>query len=79
MAPSKRTYTTLVVLAAAAFFLINLSGVSQYKNATHGLDWVIGGIGWFGGLACCLAFLVLGARTIVIARRRRRAGKTAAA
>ena len=71
MAPSKRTYSTLVVLAAAAFFLISLSGVSRYKNATHGVDWVVGGIGWFGGLACALAFLIVGARTIVLARRRR--------
>jgi hypothetical protein len=71
MTPSIRTYTTLVVLAAAAFFLLNLSGDSQYKNADHGVDAVIGNIGWFGGLACGLAFLVLATRTVLIARRRR--------
>ena len=78
MTPSRRTYTTLLVLAAAAFLLINLSGVSKYKNATHGVDWVIGGIGWFGGSACALAFLVLGVRTIVLARRSRAGAEPAA-
>ena len=71
MAPSKRTYTILVVLAAAAFFLLNLSGDSQYKNAKHGVDAVIGNIGWFGGLLCALAFLALATRTFLLARRGR--------
>lgn len=71
MTPSKRTYTVLVVLAAAAFLLLNLSGDSKYKNAKHGWDLVVGDIGWFGGLLCALAFLVLTARTVVLARRGR--------
>jgi hypothetical protein len=58
----------LLVLAAV---LIGVSGISKFKNG-HGLDGVIGGIGWFGGLLCVLAFLILGATAIIRAVRGRR-------
>ena len=63
-----RTYLTLAGILVLGVVLISISGISRFKNG-HGLDGVIGGIGWFGGLLCFLVFLVLTARTIVLARR----------
>jgi TM2 domain-containing membrane protein YozV len=58
-------------LLASAAILFTISGIPRFKNG-HGLDGVIGGIGWFGGLLCMLAFLILAGMTIVRAVRGRR-------
>lgn len=71
MQPGRRAYTTLVTLFVAAFVLISISGISRFKNAKHGIDEVVGAVGWFGGCLTALVFLVLLARTIWIARRQR--------
>lgn len=72
MQPSRRAYATLVCLAAVAFVLISISGISRFKDAKYGLDWVIGGIGWFGGCLTALVFVILLVRTIWIGLSRRR-------
>jgi hypothetical protein len=61
-------YVTLGGLFALGAILIGISGIPAFKNG-HGVDGVIGGIGWFGGLSCLLACLVLGGMAIVRARR----------
>ena len=66
----RRLYVTLGVLLALAAILIGISGIPRFKNG-HGLDGVIGGIGWFGGLLCVLALLILGGTAIVRAVRGR--------
>jgi hypothetical protein len=63
-------YVTLGVLLALAAILIGISGIPRFKNG-HGLDGVIGGIGWFGGLLCVLVLLILGGTAIVRAVRGR--------
>lgn len=30
-----------------------------FRNDEHGVGWALGGIGWFGFLACVLALIVL--------------------
>lgn len=30
-----------------------------FRDDTHGVSWVLGGIGWFGFVACVLALIVL--------------------
>ena len=57
-------------LLVAAAILIGISGIPRFKDG-HGINGVIGGIGWFGGLLCVLAFLILAGRAIVLAVRRR--------
>jgi hypothetical protein len=61
-------YVTLRVLLPLGAILIGISGIPRFKNG-HGLDGIIGGIGWSGGLLCLLACLVLGGMAIVRARR----------
>lgn len=67
----RQLYVTMGVLLALAAILISISGIPRFKDG-HGLDGVIGGIGWFGGLLCALAFLILAGMTIVRAVRGRR-------
>jgi hypothetical protein len=62
--------TGLFVLDVALFVL---AGVPAFKNAHHGVKWAIGGIGWFGGLACTLALIVLALVTVAQRARTRRA------
>ena len=64
-------------LLVAAAILIGISGIPRFKDG-HGLNGVIGGIGWFGGLLCVLAFLILAGRAIFLAVRRRGATASAA-
>jgi hypothetical protein len=66
----KRLYVTMGVLLPLAAILLSISGIPRFKDG-DGLDGVIGGIGWFGGLLCVLAFLVLGGMAIVRAVRGR--------
>ena len=53
--------TGLFVLDVALFVL---AGVPAFKRAHHGVKWVIGGIGWFGGLACTLTLIALALATL---------------
>ena len=67
----RQLYVTMAGLLVLGAVLIGISGIPRFKNG-NGLDGVIGGIGWFGGLLCILAFLVLGAIAVVRAVRGRR-------
>lgn len=66
-------YTTLAALFALDVALFALAGVPAFKNAHHGAKYVLGGIGWFGGLACALLLIVLALTTLAQNLRRRRA------
>jgi TM2 domain-containing membrane protein YozV len=72
----RRRYITLACLFVAAAVLFGISGIPRFKNG-HGVDGVIGGIGWFGGLLCALPFIVYGVMTVRAYRRERREGATA--
>jgi TM2 domain-containing membrane protein YozV len=71
----KQRYITLACLFVAAAVLIGISGISRFKNG-HGVDGVIGGIAWFGGLLCALAFIVYGVMTVRAYLRQRREGRS---
>src|SRR5436190_23178432 len=73
----KRRLVVLAGLLALAALLFGISGIPRFKNG-HGLDGVIGGIGWFGGLLCALAFIVYGVRTIIVYRKERQHPETTA-
>ena len=68
----QRRYMTLAGLFVLAAVLIGISGIPRFKNG-HGLNGAIGGIGWFGGLLCALAFIVYAVLTVRAYRRQRRA------
>ena len=74
----RRRLITLAVLFVAAAVLIGISGIPRFKNG-HGLNGVIGGIGWFGGLLCVLAFIVYAVLTVRAYRQSRRTASPAAA
>ena len=67
----RQLYITMGALLVSAAILFPISGIPRFKNG-HGLDGIIGGIGWFGGLLCVLGLLVLGGIAIVRAIRGRR-------
>jgi hypothetical protein len=67
----RQVYVSMASLFVLAVILIGISGIPRFKNE-HGLDSVIGGIGWCGGLLCALAFLILVGIAIVRALRGRR-------
>lgn len=69
----QRRYVILAGLFVSAAVLIGISGIPRFKNG-HGLNGVIGGIGWFGGLLCALAFIVYAVLTMRAYLRERRAG-----
>ena len=69
MADRKQALKTLGGLVVLAVILFAISGIDRFKNG-DGLDGVIGGIGWFGGLLCVLAILIIGIRTLLLMRRR---------
>ena len=70
-------YRTMIALFIAAATLIGISGIPALKNADHGWKWVLGGIGWFGGLLLALAVIVLALYTVARpAAARRRANAT---
>jgi drug/metabolite transporter (DMT)-like permease len=60
--------TSAIALAVLGVVLFVLSGV--FKNG-GGWQTVVGGIGWFGFLACLAALLVLAAVSSLRARRGR--------
>lgn len=69
----KLTVVRAVPLAlAVAVAALLVSGVPRFKDATHGVDYVVGETAWLGFLAAALAVIVLVAvaLTRVIARRR---------
>jgi hypothetical protein len=66
----RQLYVTMVGFLVLAAILIGISGIPRFKNGS-GIDGVIGGIGWFGGLLCALVFLVLAGIAIVRAVRGR--------
>ena len=72
----QRRYVILAGLFVLAAVLIGISGIPRFKNG-HGLNGAIGGIGWFGGLLCALAFIVYAVLTVRAYRRERRAGSAA--
>jgi hypothetical protein len=64
-------YTLLATLFALDVALFAVSGIPALKNAHHGARYVLGGIGWFGGLACTLVLIVLALATLAQNLRRR--------
>ena len=54
-----KLYRIMIALFVAAAALIGISGIPALKNADHGWKWVLGGIGWFGGLLLALAVIIL--------------------
>jgi hypothetical protein len=72
-----KLYRIMIALFAVAAALIGISGIPALKNADHGWKWVLGGIGWFGGLLLALAVIVLALYTLArAAAARRRANAT---
>jgi len=67
----RRRLIILAVLFVTAAVLIGISGIPRFKNG-HGVNGVIGGIGWFGGLLCALAFIVYAVLTLRAYRQSRR-------
>ncbi|MFC6705587.1 hypothetical protein [Flexivirga alba] len=62
---------TLGGLLAVAFVLFMCSGIPALKDATRGVNLVLGDICWFGFLVTALAFVI--ASVYTLARRTRRA------
>jgi len=72
-----KLYRIMIALFVAAAALIGISGIPALKNADHGWKWVLGGIGWFGGLLLAVAVIVLALYTLArAAAARRRANAT---
>jgi hypothetical protein len=75
--PMSKLYRIMIALFVAAAALIGISGIPALKNADHGWKWVLGGIGWFGGLLLALAVIVLALYALArAAAARRRANAT---
>jgi len=73
----QRRYAILAGLFVSAVVLIGISGIPRFKNG-HGLNGVVGGMGWFGGLLCGLAFIVYAVLTVRAYRRERRGAEATA-
>jgi hypothetical protein len=69
-------YRLLAGLFALDVVLFALAGLPAFKNAHHGVKWAIGGIGWFGGVVCTLALIVLALVTLFGSARTRRAARS---
>lgn len=52
-----KLYKAMGGIGALAVALLLLS--YPFRNDEHGIRWILGGIGWFGFLACVLALVVL--------------------
>jgi len=50
-------YKAMLAVAGIGAVLFALGGVFQHSK--HGVEWVLGGIGWFGFLLCVLTLIVL--------------------
>jgi len=62
----------LAGLFALDVVLFALSGLPAFKDADHGVEWVVGGAAWMGGLLCTRALIVLAVLTLVQSARDRR-------
>jgi hypothetical protein len=62
-------YKAMAAIAVLGAVLLVLGGV--LKHAKHGVGWVLGGVGWFGFLACVLALVVLALVALVRGARRK--------
>jgi hypothetical protein len=71
-----KLYRAMIALFVAAAALIGISGIPALKNADHGWKWILGGIGWFGGLLLALAVIVLALYALARAAAARRANAT---
>ena len=71
-----RRLMAVVALAVVDFALFMTSGVPRYRDATGGLDNVIGNAVWFGFLVGALALVVIGVLSLVRLRRRAGASRT---
>jgi hypothetical protein len=69
----KGIYKLMASLFVLDVCLFALSGIPALKDAKHGVKWVLGGVGWFGGLLVAVALIVLAIVAIVRAARSRRA------
>jgi len=69
-------YKLLTGLFALDVALFVLAGIPAFKHADHGVKWVVGGIGWFGGLLCAVALVALAVATLVQHARARRTRAT---
>lgn len=56
---------TLGGLIAVAFVLFMCSGIPALKNATHGVNFWLGNVCWFGFLLTALAFVVTAVYAVV--------------
>lgn len=63
----------LAGLLVVAFGLFLVSGIPRYRDASGGVDLVVGSVAWFGFLALSLLFLVAAVTASVRGLRRRRA------
>lgn len=61
---------TLGVLLAIAFVLFMCSGIPALKDATHGLDFWLGNVVWWGFLLSALTFIAGGVLTVIRNARR---------
>jgi hypothetical protein len=64
-----KLYKTMGGIGILAVVLLLLS--YPFRNDEHGVRWVLGGIGWFGFLACVLALIVLALAVLGRGVRRR--------
>jgi hypothetical protein len=64
-------YRLLAGLFALDVALFALAGIPAFKNANHGVKWILGGIGWFGAVVTTLALILLALATIAQSLRRR--------
>lgn len=69
----KTLHKLMLALLVLAIALIGISGIPAFRNADHGVKYVIGAIGWFGGLVCALVLIVLAIVSLVRAGTARRA------
>jgi len=65
-------YKLLTGLFALDIALFVLAAIPAFGHAHHGVKWVLGGIGWFGGLLCTLVLVALALATLVQHARARR-------
>jgi hypothetical protein len=68
----RNRYTLMAGLFALDVALFALAGIPAFKNAHHGVKFVLGGVGWFGGLAVALVLIALACVTLVQRARPRR-------
>jgi len=72
-----KLYRTMIALFVGAAVLIGISGIPALKNADHGWKWILGGIGWFGGVLLGLAVIVLALYALARAAAARRRANAA--